>query len=185
MASVADQVIDQELVSWIEKQRIREVLANYTRGIDRLDRDLFNSVFHPDAKINYPGMFKGTRQEFAEWCWLDIHFQATSHQITNLIIKVDGDRAVSEAYVTARIRSYPDEAGRRVDMVVTGRYLDNWTKRDGGWMIDDRLFLNDVFSEYEVVKKFDGELPGRPDDADFTVAAMGPDDPSYGRFAAL
>jgi hypothetical protein len=186
MASVDSRVTDeQELVVWVAKQAIREVLTNYCRAVDRLDRELFDSVFHPDARIRYPGMLEGGRDEFAAWCWSDVGYRATNHQVTNTTIKVQGTSAVSEAYVTARIRSLPDPSGRRVDMVVTGRYLDRWTKRDSGWMIDDRLFLSDVFSEYEVVNQFDGELPGRPGDADYTVSVMGPEDPSYERLAAL
>lgn len=175
-----------ELQVLADKLAIREVLTNYCRSVDRLDRDLALTVWHPDAKIDYPGMQTGDLEGFLTWVF-DGHigYRATNHQVTNVTIRVDGDKAVSEAYVTARIRAYPDENGRRVDMVVTGRYLDRWTRRESGWMIDERVFMNDVLSEYEVVNAFDGELPGRPNDGDYTTARRGRDDPSYSLLASI
>jgi hypothetical protein len=38
----------------------------YSRGIDRLDRELLMSVYHEDA-IDDHGVFVGNREEFADW----------------------------------------------------------------------------------------------------------------------
>jgi hypothetical protein len=63
---------------------------------------------------------------------------ATSHQLTNVVIHLDGDGATSESYVTACVRA----AGQ--DIVVRGRYLDTWSRRAGEWRIDERRYENDV-----------------------------------------
>ena len=63
---------------------------------------------------------------------------ATSHQLTNVVIHLDGDRAAGGSYVTACVLA----AGQ--DVVVRGRYLDTWSCRAGVWRIDDRHYENDV-----------------------------------------
>lgn len=54
------------------------------------------------------------------------------------MISVDGDRATSESYVHACIRSGGN------DIVVRGRYLDTWSCRAGEWRIDERRYENDL-----------------------------------------
>jgi hypothetical protein len=187
---VAEAVSERgtDLIASIEellaKQAIREVLQNYCRGYDRLDRKLLLSVWHPDARIDYEGELQGTREEIVDFFLEHTPgYAAHSHQITNVAIVVKGDVAASEAYVTARLRSYPDETGRQVDMFISGRYLDRWSRRDGRWAIDQRQFINDLHSEYEVVTDF-GNLPGRADTSS-TAGRRDPDDPSYALLSSV
>jgi hypothetical protein len=167
------------------EREIRRVLHDYCRAIDRFDWELFRSVWHPDATIDYEGWFTGNRDEAVD-VFSRVHpgYVTHSHQVTSVKIAVDGERAVSEAYVTVRMRSYPDDTGRSVDIFVSGRYLDRWSRRDGRWAIDDRRYVNDVFSEYEVAGTFAGALPDRPDEP-MGGARRGPDDPSYALFEPL
>ena len=66
-------------------------------------------------------------------------FQATSHQVTNILIQLDGpDRATRETYVTVCLRSAD------ADIVDRGRYSDTWSRRDGAWRIDARRFTGDI-----------------------------------------
>jgi hypothetical protein len=136
----------------LAERAIRRVLQNYCRAVDRLDRQLMESVWHPGATVDYVGMFTGTAEALTDY-FMQAHlqFSAHSHQVTNLTVKVDGTRAVSEAYVTARLRWKAHVSGRLVDVVAAGRYLDQWSKRAGTWAIDRRIYHNDVHAEYEVV----------------------------------
>src|SRR5262249_25684446 len=59
------------------------------------------------------------------------------HQVTNILIAVDGDRAVSESYVIAMLWKTND-AGVLTKMQAVGRYADRWSCRDGRWAIDHR-----------------------------------------------
>ena len=65
-----------------------------------------------------------------------------SHQVTNILIEVDGDRAGSESYVTARLWNR-SESGEIIQLVAVGRYVDRWSRRDGIWAIDHRHFVDD------------------------------------------
>ena len=51
-----------------DKQSIREVLTRYCRAVDRMDRDLLISVYHPDA-VDDHGFFVGAREDF--WAWVN------------------------------------------------------------------------------------------------------------------
>ena len=73
-----------------------------------------------------------------------------SHQITNVLIELDGDRAVSESYVTVVLWTRPDAEGRQSELVGRGRYLDRWERRGGVWAIEHRVHLLDLSSEFEL-----------------------------------
>jgi len=66
-----------------------------------------------------------------------------SHQITNILIELDGDAAASESYVTVALRTKPD-AGKATQIEARGRYADRWSRRDGRWAIDHRHFVADL-----------------------------------------
>ena len=132
----------------VAKQEIAEGLYRYCRGLDRMDRALVASVFGPGADLDYGEHFVGSPHAFVEWVWAaHALMQAHSHQITNILAEVDtsAGRAVSEAYVTVCLRTKPDAAGRAVDIVDRGRYLDRWTRGEGGrWTIETRRFRSDI-----------------------------------------
>jgi hypothetical protein len=90
----------------VAKQAITEAIYTYCRALDRMDWDLAHTVWHPDGTADYgPNMFQGTGPGFIEWVWAQhAGMMGHSHQITNILIEVDGDRAASEAYVTAALR---------------------------------------------------------------------------------
>jgi hypothetical protein len=136
------------------KQDITEVLYRYCQAVDRIDPELGSQIWHADGQAHYEGIFEGTGREFMEFV-LDAHraTDATSHQLANPLIEVDGERATSESYVTACIR-----AGG-TDIIVRGRYTDRWSRRSGAWRIDDRRFTQDILQVLPV----GGGLPGASD----------------------
>jgi hypothetical protein len=178
-------VAETDVEVLLAKQAIRENLQNYCRAIDRLDRELLQSVFHHDAITEYEGLFKGTADEVVDFFMVcHLGYQVHSHQLSNMTVKVNGDRAASETYVTAVIRSFPDDTGHCVDMHYRGRYLDRWSKRDGQWAIDQRYLVTDILSEYDVVQSFDGELPDRADTTT-TLSRRDSEDAAYELFASV
>jgi hypothetical protein len=130
------------------KQSISEGLYRYCRSLDRMDRDLYATVFEPGANLDYGEHFRGSAEEFRDWVWAAHEtMQAHSHQITNVLADVDpgGARAVSESYVTVCLRTRPDTAGAVADIVDRGRYLDRWVRGGGGeWRIAARRYLSDI-----------------------------------------
>lgn len=141
---------DESLDTLLAERAIRRVIQNYCRGIDRLDRELLASSFHPHARVVIEGWFEGLVPELVDFV-IDAHigFQATSHHVTSVTAELRGDHAVSEAYVHASLRPAPED-GAWSELVYRGRYLDRLTKRAGCWAIDHRLLVCDLFSRYAV-----------------------------------
>ena len=87
-----------------DKWAIQEQIYNYCRSVDRLDVPLGHAVFHEGSYADFP-TFKGTGQGWIDdVCKAHLDFLHHSHQVTNVIIHVDGDTAGSEAYVIANLR---------------------------------------------------------------------------------
>ncbi|GLU24699.1 hypothetical protein SLE2022_406000 [Rubroshorea leprosula] len=93
-----------------------------------------------------------------------------SHQIANILIDLDGDRAGSEAYVTATLRM--ENAGVARQMTVWSRYVDRWSRRDGRWAIDARVAVTD-FDEIRDVVPMRDHAVGRRDGDDPSCAVLG------------
>jgi hypothetical protein len=127
------------LDSWVAKQAITEVLYRYCHAVDRIDGELAAEIWHEDGLAHYDGIFEGTAAGFIEFVFEQHrNCDATSHQLTNVLVEVDGDRATSESYVTACIRA------SGVDVIVRGRYIDTWSCRADKWRIDERTYANDI-----------------------------------------
>ena len=141
--SATAQQNQQLLDELVAKDAIREQIYNYSRGLDRMDQELAMQVWHPDGTTNFLGIYEGTGAGFIEWVWA-VHepYVAHSHQMTNILIKVDGDTAVSETYMMTALHAQPTENSANTS-VVRGRYADKWSKRNGRWAIDHRLYALD------------------------------------------
>ena len=90
---------DRQLQDLLDKQAIYEVLARYTRGVDRHDREMILSCYHPDAFDDHGG-YQGTAEGHIDWSFEVLApFKLSSHRIGNLLIDIQGDTAYSECYV--------------------------------------------------------------------------------------
>jgi hypothetical protein len=136
--------LEDRMRELLDKQAITEQIYNYGRCMDRLDRDLGKAVFHPEAVADYGAqMFQGTGWAFVDWI-MEAHLQFTTHthEFSNILIAVDGDRAQSETYgdVTLRRR---DADGTLHDIRNLGRYIDRWERRDDAWRIIHRQYVHE------------------------------------------
>ncbi|MCE2392825.1 MAG: nuclear transport factor 2 family protein [Proteobacteria bacterium] len=161
---------DRAVQELLDKQAIREVIYRYSRGLDRMDKEMAYSVWHPDGTALYHDIFEGTGHEFVDWVW-EAHeaMESHSHQMTNILIEVAGDRAVSETYAIVSLRRLPDENGHSAELVSRSRYLDRWSKRDGRWAIDHRIHVSDLQLEDGVSRPGDAESRRDPADPSFDL----------------
>jgi len=138
---------DPTLRELLDKQAIRDVLSRYCRGLDRMDKEMARAVWHDGGTAFYDGMFEGTGHGFIDWVWqAHAAMERHSHQITNVLIELGGDKATSESYVTVVLWTLPDAEGRQRELLGRGRYLDRWERRDGRWAIEHRVHLLDLSS---------------------------------------
>lgn len=135
-----------DISNFIEKQQIQELLLNYCRGIDRMDKALVRSCYHDDA-VDEHGSFSGSVEEFMVWCWrLLSRYTMTMHYMSNMLIEIDDQRAQSECYGTAVHRGesqYPER-----NLVVGFRFVDVLEKRCGHWRILRRVATTEWVSHH-------------------------------------
>jgi hypothetical protein len=160
----------------LDRQEILDCLVRYTRGIDRLDRELVLSAYHPDA-IDDHGVFAGRPDEFFDWvCSIEADPRAVKqlHRITNHSCEIDGDVAHAETYYMAStVRPGSDKV-----RISSGRYIDRLERRAGAWKIAMRYCVTDWIGTMDSVPI---PFADNPDAHVNGVAARGPEDPSYRR----
>jgi hypothetical protein len=136
-----------DLESLAAHHAIRALLTAYCRAMDRMDRDLAESIWNPDATCNYLDVFTGTATAFLDWVWA-VHADMLrhSHQITSVTIEIDVDEgcAASEAYTTNVL--WTGDEDRPTEMTSRGRYLDRWSVHEGSWGIDRRVYVRDLLT---------------------------------------
>jgi len=160
----------------LDRQDIYDCLKRISRGIDRFDRDLFLSGYHPDAVIDAGHNVSDPASTYDGGMALhDAGQDATLHHLTNHTCELDGDTAHAETYFLY--------VGRNKDgsnWAAGGRYIDRLDRRADVWRIAFRYTLID----------WSGMVPqtqvplftGLPDDAVANgVPSRNRQDPSYRR----
>lgn len=114
-----------------DRQDILDCLVRFSRGMDRFDRDLFLSAFHPDATIA-AGPFVGSPAECYDWAapMHEAGQESTHHNLLNVSFDIVGDTAHTETYYLF--------VGRNRDAsnwMAGGRYIDRLERREGAWRI--------------------------------------------------
>src|SRR3569833_1470789 len=136
----------------LDKQAITEVLYRYCRAMDRVDRDATLAIWHKDGTCNYSSTAGVPDMLFRDYLTGSTKsrqgFANHSHQITNILIELEGDRAMSEAYFTASLQTEPAD-GMITEHLWRGRYLDRWSRRSGNWAIDHRQVIFDSYTPYD------------------------------------
>jgi hypothetical protein len=163
--------MEDQLRQSLDKQAITEQIYHYSRGVDRMDRPLTRACWHGDGSADYRGMFAGSADALLDWIW-QVHdgMQTHSHQMSNILIELDGDLAASETYVTVALRTRGDAP---LDLFVRGRYLDRWSRRDGIWAIDHRIHLPDHATTLPVPERVPAGAAGTRDRSDPSYALLG------------
>jgi hypothetical protein len=153
-----------------DREAIVDLIYRYCRAMDRIDHALGYSIWHPDGTADYgPDIFVGTGRGFVDHvCAQHAQTNAHSHQMGNIVLEIDGDKAASESSVTATLRIERD--GKLMQIMVWSRYVDTWSKRDGCWGLDHRFAIND-FDEIREVTPLRETFRGSRDrtDPSYTV----------------
>lgn len=121
-----------------------DCLLRYTRGVDRHDRELMKSAYHPDAFDDH-GVFEGDPETFCDWAlgWHEAGQTHHQHIIANHTVDLDGDTAHGETYYLfiADNKDAPPT-------LAFGRYVDRFEEREGRWAIAYRVCVNDMTGEF-------------------------------------
>lgn len=144
--------LDPDLIRFVEtmkdRQEILDCLHRYTRGVDRHDRAMMLSAYHPDARDEH-GVAEGVAGDFCDWAiaWHREHQTRHQHIVANTSIDLDGDTAHVESYYI-----FWGENREGPPSLAFGRYVDRFEKRDGRWGIAHRVCLNELVGQFTAVE---------------------------------
>lgn len=151
-----------------DRAEIADLLARYSRAVDRRDFAALPALYAPGAVQDHGEAFCGEAPLFIEWLRQTMGTMKTQHLVANMLIAIDGTEAQGEIY-TINTHIFPGEPA--MQMTAGGRYLDHYVKREGRWL----------FARRRRVIDWSREEPARP--SPYTVRSAqgtcGPDDPSF------
>ena len=119
----------------LDEREIHRALARFARIADAKGFDDLGEVFAVDVTYDY-GTGEDQHGLAALRELLRRHLEpcgGTQHLIGSVTVDVDGDRAISRAYVQARHQRAGDVGGAVFDS--NGEYTDRWERRAEGWRI--------------------------------------------------
>lgn len=155
----------------VDRQAITDLIHRYCRSVDRLDVPLGHSIWHADGYADYGADFyrgpgRGVIDRICEAHGAMLHH---SHQVSNVLIDLDGDHAGSETYCTASLRMMQGE--KLMQITVWTRYIDRWSRREGRWGLDRRVAVRD-FDEIREVTEMQRHDAGARDRGDPSYAVL-------------
>jgi len=142
-----------------DRAQIEDLQARYMFALDFGDLDTYVSTFTEDGVLDIIGWQAKGREEIkerlggsrpdAETQQGDADqgpYPATGrHNITNIIVKIDGDQAVGRAYWFHYGNNNPD---RKAQLDSYGYYEDEMIKVDGQWLFSKRVIYNEQMADW-------------------------------------
>ena len=101
-----------------DRLAIMDKIYRYCRSVDRLDVPLGHSVFHEDSYADF-SLCKGPGRGWIDHvCQEHLNFLHHSHQVTNIVLEIDGDCAGSES--RPRPKASGEATHRRIPRMFKG-----------------------------------------------------------------
>jgi hypothetical protein len=126
--------VDLQQIS--DRLEIADVLTRYTRAIDTGEWDVLDTVFTPDAAIDYTesGGIAAAYPEVKPWLaeMLPAFFPKRMHTIGQLDIVVTGDEATCTAYFDNPMPMSDGQGGEKI-VEIGGLYHHTLVRTPDGW----------------------------------------------------
>lgn len=171
-----DADLQNALQQLVDRTAIIELVHAYARAADRRDQSAMRALYHFGATDDHGGFFKGLAEDFITALpQIQAPMQILHHNVTTTNIAIDRDYAEGEIYVLAyhKVAILNDKgANGALDLLIGGRYLDRYAKRDGNWKFTHRAVLADwaTVNDPSVVDLshplLQGSYFGKPDHSD-------------------
>ena len=125
-----------ELQELIDRAEITDVLTRYTRAIDTGDWDKLDTVFTPDAEIDYTESegIAATYPQIKPWLaeMLPAFFPKRVHMLGQVDIALHGDEADVSAYFHNPMPMDDGRGGTKI-VEIGGLYHHTMTRTADGW----------------------------------------------------
>ena len=130
-------------MSEADRNEIRELLFKYALMVDRNRWEMQDSIFHPEATIDYTSAGKGGSighyREMLAWLKDSLrHSAARYHFISNEIITIDGDEADCTCAFNSPM-TLEEPGAAKIVMTNSGYYHDRFERTPQGWRIRTRI----------------------------------------------
>jgi ketosteroid isomerase-like protein len=159
MLTISCTPVDTDTSSYAEDRALIEDLqARYLFALDSFDLDTYVSTFTEDGILDIveyqvqgreeirksleesrPVFVPGTEGEQEQYP------ASSRHNITNIVIKVDGDKASGRAYWFHYGNDNPE---RKAEIDAYGHYEDEMVKVDGQWLFSKRVIYNETVADW-------------------------------------
>lgn len=127
-----------ELANLIAQREIENRLIRFARAMDYKDWAAFDGLIAEDAVADMgTGLLQGRAaivdimRLYLERCG------TTQHLLGNILVEVDGDQAISHAYV--HDNHLPANGATSPTFYTLGDYHDRWKRVDGHWWMVERI----------------------------------------------
>ena len=120
---------DDVLQEMIDEFQLRKLVHAYCRAVDRGDFAQLQTLYHHDAVDAHGEFSAGSAKDFLDQlAAARPYIRSMQHNITTVNFAISGNAAEGEIYTIA-IHTLAGRS-RDLDLVVGGRYLDKYEKRD-------------------------------------------------------
>ena len=121
-----------------DKQEITELCYRYGLTLDNRDWTGLDALFTPDADAFYLDLPPSHGyQAIEDTCRSALGpLSATQHLISNVVVRLDGDRAESTCYLQAQHVKTGTPGGD--NFIIAGRYDDQLIRTSDGWRFRER-----------------------------------------------
>jgi hypothetical protein len=155
----------------LDKESIRDLVHIYCRAADRHDHELMRTLYHEDAHDDHGSFFKGKAMEFIDLLpEIQKSMGILHHNVTTHNIHLKGNKAEGETYILAFHQVLTDD--QQFDVLIGGRYFDEYEKRNGIWKFSSRAvdadwaYVNDPSKVNLVHPMIEGANIGTPNSQD-------------------
>jgi len=138
----------------MDKEEIKDILHRYTKASLLNDMVLKRTCWHPDGTDEHAGFVSGPIDKvLPEFERMRKGIKLSQMCISNIVIKLDGDFADCECYVTD-VHVFEKE-GDTYHWCVGGEYIDRFEKRNGEW----RILHRKSTMNYSRIERVDPNMP--------------------------
>jgi 3-phenylpropionate/cinnamic acid dioxygenase small subunit len=126
----------------VDRLEVDDLLTRYAHAVDQCDWDRLDSVFAPDAQLDYrsAGGIRGTLTEVRRWLAEVVPlFTWTQHLVVNRSVTVDPGGNTARARSDFYNPNTMVVSGEPWRFVVGGRYHDRLARFPVGWRITHRV----------------------------------------------
>ncbi|MEZ5573282.1 MAG: nuclear transport factor 2 family protein [Halioglobus sp.] len=135
-----------DLQTLLDERDIVRALSRFARILDNKEWNCLTEVFSNTISFDY-----GTGEEQVGISALRSNMTRyldccgnTQHLIGSIVVDVQGDEAISRAYVQARHQGKNESTGTVYD--TNGEYVDQWERQKDGWKIIRRDAIWSMFA---------------------------------------